>query len=108
RMPQYILAVAGAKAQPAEQMNDLRIQARHVGFLGGLLTALLDVLLHLGLGFIDDLFDPGRMDATVGDELVETKPGNLTAYGVKTADDDHARCVVNDHVDAGRFLERAD
>ena len=60
RMPQHVLAVAGAEAEPAQQVDDLGMQARHVGFLGGFFAALLDVLLHLGLRLGDDLLDPRR------------------------------------------------
>ena len=42
RVPQHVLAVAGAELQPAEQLDDLLVQARHVGLLGGLLADLAD------------------------------------------------------------------
>ena len=38
----------------------------------------------------------------------ERQPGDLAADGVEAADDHHARRVVDDHVDAGRFFEGAD
>ena len=96
------------KRRPAEQVNDLGMQARHVGFLGRFLAELLDVLLHLGLRFGHQLFDPRGMDAPVGDQLVERHAGHFAADGVEAADDDHARRVVDDHVDAGGLFEGAD
>ena len=108
RMPQHVLAVAGAEAQPAEQVNDLRMQPGHVGFLGRFLAELLNVLFHLGLRFGDDLFDPRRMDPAVGDQLAERDAGHFAADHVETADDDHAGRVVDDDVDAGGLLEGAD
>ena len=60
RVPQHVLAVAGAEPQPAQQVDHLLVQPRHVGFLRRLLAELLDVLLHLLLRLGDDLFDPRR------------------------------------------------
>ncbi len=108
RMPQHVLAVAGAEPQPAEQVNDLGMQAGHVGFLGRFFAVLLDVLLHFGLRLGDDLFDPGRMDAAVGDQLVERHAADFAAHRIEPADDHHARRVVDDHVDAGGLFEGPD
>ena len=107
-MPQHVLAVAGAEAQPAQQMNHLGMQVRHVGLLGRFLAELLDVLLHLGLRFGHQLLDPRGMDPAVGDQLVQRHAGHLAADRIEAADDHHARRVVDDHVDAGGFFERPD
>ena len=56
----------------------------------------------------DELFDPRRMDAAVGDQLVQRHAGDLAADRIEPADDHHARRVVDDHVDAGGFFEGAD
>ena len=40
--------------------------------------------------------------------MFSDEPGDLAANHVEAADDDHAGRVVDDHVDAGRLLERAD
>ena len=78
------------------------------GFLHGLFAELLNVLLHFGLRFGHDFFDPRRMDAAVGNQLVQRHSGDFAAHGVEAADDDHARRVVDDHVDAGGLFEGAD
>ena len=84
------------------------MQADDVGLLRRLLADPADVLLHLLLGFLDDLLDPRRMDAAVLDQLLERELGDLAADAVEPGDDDDAGRVVDDHVDAGRLLERAD
>ena len=67
-----------------------------------------DVLLHLGLRLGDHFLDPRRMNSAVLDQLGQRQPGRLAADVVEGADDHHARRVVDDHVDAGAFLEGAD
>src|SRR5947209_19540659 len=47
------------------------------------------------------------MDAAIGDELLEGEASDLTPNGIEAGDDDRVRRVVDDHVDAGSQLERA-
>src|SRR6185369_17275482 len=54
------------------------------------------------------LFDPRRVDAAIGDELVERNACDFAADRVERADDHDAGCVVDDHVDARGLFERAD
>ena len=48
------------------------------------------------------------MDAAVGDELGERDAGDLAPHGVEAGQDHRLRRVVDDEVDAGEVLERAD
>ena len=48
------------------------------------------------------------MDAAVGHQLLERQPRDLATDRIEAGDDDRVRRVVDDHVDAGRQLERAD
>ena len=107
RMPQHVLAVTGAEAQPAEQMDDFWMQAADFGFLDGFFAEFLDVLFHLGLRFVHDFFDPRGMNAAVGNQLAQRHTGDFAAHRIEAADDHHARRVVDDHVDAGGFFEGA-
>src|SRR5207253_3803556 len=75
---------------------------------GRLLADLLYVALHLLLRLLHDLFDARGMDAAVLNELRQGELGGLAADVVEGADDDDARRVVDDDVDAGRLLEGAD
>ena len=56
----------------------------------------------------DDLLDAGRVDAAVLDQLLQRELGGLAADVVEARDDDDARRVVDDDVDAGGLLEGAD
>src|SRR5262249_2746330 len=72
------------------------------------LAFFLDALLALLPCFGHGLLDPGRVDATVDDQLVQSGPGHLAADRIEAADHDRFRSVVDDQVDSGRLLERAD
>ena len=65
---------------------------------------LVGLVLHL----LDDFFDARRMDAAVGDQPLDRLLGDLAAVGIEAGQDDRARRVVDDQVDAGGELERAD
>ena len=73
-----------------------------------LLAGLADVILELGLREVVHLLDPGRMDPAVLDQLLERRPRDLAAEAVEGREDDRLRRVVDDEVDAGQVLERAD
>jgi hypothetical protein len=50
---------------------------------GGAFTGLDDFVFDLFSDFGDDFFDSSGVDATVGDELVESQTGDFAAHGVK-------------------------
>src|SRR5207248_5528054 len=72
------------------------------------LALLLDEDFDFFAGIVENFFDPRRMNAAVGDELVQRLAGNLAADRIETADDDHAGRVVDDDIDARDLFERAD
>ena len=65
---------------------------------------LVGFFLHL----LDDFFDPRRVNAAVGDQPLDRLLRDLAAVGIEARQDDRARRVVDDEVDAGGELERAD
>ncbi len=105
---EHVLAVAGAELEPAQELHQLLVQRPHVGVLDGGPAHLQDVLLHLGLGFVDHLLDARGVDTSVLDQLGQRQAGRLAADVVEGADDDHAGRVVHDDVHPGAFLEGAD
>ena len=107
-VPQHVLAIAGAEMQATQQADQPLVQAADGQFLAGVLAQLLDVLLQLLLRGQHDLLDPSGVDAAVGNERVQGQPGHFPADHVEAADDDHARRVVDDQVDAGGLFEGAD
>ncbi len=80
----------------------------HAGLVGGLLAGLAHDELDLGARLGDDLLDPARVDAAVGDELGHGQPGHLAADGIEPGEHDRLGRVVDDEVDPGRLFERAD
>jgi hypothetical protein len=108
RMAEHVLAVARAVLEPAEQLDDLRRQARDARLVGGRLAGLAHDDLDLGPGLGDDLLDATGVDAAVGDELGQGDPSNLAPDGVETGQDHGLGRVVDDQVDARRLLEGSD
>ena len=80
---EHVLAVARPELEPAEELDDLRRQARDAGLVGGLLAGLAHDQVDLGAGLGDDLLDPAGVDAAVGDELGDRQPRDLAADRVE-------------------------
>ena len=64
--------------------------------------------LELGLGLVVGLLDPRRVDAPVLQQLLERHARDLAAHAVEAGEDDRVGRVVDDEVDAGEVLQRAD
>ena len=108
RVVQHVLAVAGAELQASHQAQHFGMEIEEPELEGGRLAFLADGLLHLGLDLLDDLLDAGRMDAAVGDQPLDRLARDLAAERIEAREDDRAGRVVDDQLDAGRGLERAD
>ena len=105
---QDVLAEGGAIAQGAQGADELGVQVVDAGIEGGLLAGLADALVHEVLGLLVQLLDASRVDATVGDEVLEGDAGRLAANRVKTGEDDGLGRVIDHEGDAGHLLEGAD
>ena len=70
-MAQDILAVARAIAEPAQQVNQLRVESVDANLLGRFLAVALDEFFDLEFRLGNELLDPGWMDAAVGDKLAK-------------------------------------
>ena len=103
-----VLPVAGAELQPAEQAEQFGSHPVDVGVEHGLLAGVLDLFLDLVPGLGVHLFDLGRMDAPVGDQFGQGEAGDLAPDRVEAREHDGLGSVVDDEVDAGKVLERAD
>src|SRR4051794_1123698 len=108
RVHEDVLAVRRAVLQPPEQLEQVRRQARDPRVVGCLVTGLADDEVDLRARLRDDLLDAAGVDPAVGDELRDRDPRDLPPDGVEPGEDDGLRRVVDDQVDAGRLLERAD
>ena len=93
---EHVLTVAGAVTHPAQQLDQLRMQAVDVGLKDGPLALGLDDGVYLALGLLHHLLDAGGMNAAVQNQLLQGKPGDLAADGVKAGDCNGLRRVVDD------------
>ena len=105
---QHVLAVAGAEVQPAQQLGQLGVQRADVGLEHRLLAHLDDVLVDLRVRLVVGLLDPRRVDAAVLEQLLQRQPRDLAADAVEARQQHRAGRVVDDEVDPGEGLERAD
>ena len=69
RVYKYILTVAGAVAESAQNLDKLGIDAMDAGLKGRLFAGLLDDLFDLAAALFDHFFNACRMDTAVGNEL---------------------------------------
>ena len=82
--------------EAAQDEEYARIEAEDAAFVGGLLALLLDGLVHILAGFLDDLLDACRLDAAVLDELAEGDGCSVAADWVERRYSDGARSVVDE------------
>src|SRR5262249_2005512 len=94
--------------QLPHQPEDLRVEVVEPELEGGRLAVAPDRFLHLDFHFLDDLFDPRGVDAAVGDEPRDGLPRDLPPERIERPEDDGARRVVDDGLDARGLFERAD
>ena len=103
-----VLPVARPVPQLADHLHELLVELAAAGLEDRLLPRLAHVILELGLREVVHLLDPRRVDAPVLDQLLERRPGHLAPEPVEGGEDDGLRRVVDDEVDAGQVLQRAD
>ena len=108
RVVQHVLTVGGAELLAAEELDQLRMHAGHAGLEAGALAFALDDLLDLAAGLFDHVLDAGRMNAAVGDQLLQSDAGDLAADRIEGGDRDGLGGVVDDQIDAGDGFEGAD
>ena len=105
---EHVLPIAGAVFHAAQQAHDFGVQAMLAGLKDGLLAGFLDGLFHVALGLLHHLLNAGGVDAAVLQQLFNGQAGGLAADGVKGRYDDGLGGVVDDEVNAGGCLQRAD
>ena len=105
---QNVLTIGRAVFLAAQELDELGVQVVDAGLKRGAFALDLDGVVDLAAGLFDHVFDAGGMDAAVGDELFERQPRDLAADRVERGDGNGLRRVVDDEVDAGDGLKRAD
>ena len=105
---ELVLAVAGAKLEPAEVLDQVRVHARHVRIDRGLFPRFGDGGVQLLSRLGHDLFDARWVDATVLDQLGERQPRHFPTDRVEGGKRHGVRGVVDDEIDARSRLQGAD
>jgi hypothetical protein len=108
RMIQDVLPVRSPVAHASDQLDQFRMQAVYSGIIGGLFSQLDQLTVQLRLDLLNDLLDPARVNATVGDQRLQRPAGDFPSDWVEARDDDGIRGIVDDDVHAGGRLEGPD
>ena len=103
-----VLAVRGAVTQGTQGPHELGVNVVDLEVEAGLLASLEHLGVHLIGGLVEELLDTRRMDATVGNEVLEGDAGNLATDRVEARELHGLGRVVDDEVHAGHLLESAD
>ena len=84
RMPQHVLAVAGAVVQPAEQVDDSFVAGRGLAFPARPLrrSCWICASISFCVSATSSSIRDG-MDAAVGDQLVERDAGDFAAHRIE-------------------------
>ena len=103
-----VLPVGRAVLHLTDEADELGVHTMDTEVDDGALPRLDDLFLDLLTHLRDDLFDAGRVDTAVLDELMQGQTCYLTAHGVKATEDDGFGGVVDDDLDTRSGLEGAD
>src|SRR5687768_15087881 len=84
------------------------MESVHTALVGGGFTSLDYRGVNFDSRFVDDFLDAPRMDAAVGNELLERETRDLPAHWIEARNDDGIRGIVDDYIDSRCELECAD
>ena len=105
---QSVLAKAGAVLEPADQLDQVGVQAVDAKLHDSPLAFPLHLQLQLAAALFHRLLDAGGVDTAVADQPLQGHAGHLAAGLVKGGQGDGLGGVVDDEVDTGGRLEGAD
>ena len=90
RVRQDVLPVAGAELQASHQPEDLGVEIVQAELEGDRAALLAHLLVGFVLDLLDDLFDARRMNAAVGDQLLDRLLRDLAPIRIEARQDDRA------------------
>src|ERR687897_3265708 len=108
QVAEHVLAVGGTVLEPPQHPDQLGVQVGDADLQAGVLAGPAALALDLLLGPVVGLLDPGRVDAAVGDQLLQGQAADLAPDRVEAGQQDRLGGVVDDQVDAGDGLEGPD
>ena len=103
-----VLPVRGAVLHAAHHPDELALHVVDAQVNHRALSGLGDFLFNFLSDLVHHLLDAGRVDAAVGDKLMQAEAGDLTAHWVEAAQDDGLGGVVHNELHAGCRFQRAD
>ena len=107
-MVQHVLAIAGAVAHAAQQLDQFRMNGMQVGFEHGLFAGFANLLIHFPLGLFHHFLDAGGMDAAVHNELFQGDAGDFPPHRIEGGDDHRFGSVVDDEIHPRGGFQGAD
>ena len=84
------------------------MQIVNTHFEGGLFALFLDGCVDFLLCFFHHLFDSGRMNTAVHNELFQCNSGDFSSDRIEAGKNHCLRCVINDQIHAGQGFNGAD
>ena len=105
---QEVLTIRRTIFHLTDKADKLGVQTMDTQVDSGALTYLDNLLLNLLLDLCYNLLDACRVDAAVGNKLVQGQTGDLTANRVEATQDNSLGGVINDNLDACGSLQSAD
>src|SRR5215213_10322650 len=108
QVAEHVLAVGGPVLEPAQDADQFGVQVGDADLQAGVLAGPADLALDLLAGPVVGFLDAGRVDAAVGDQLLQGEAADLAPDRVEAGQQDRLGGVVDDQVDAGDGLEGAD
>src|SRR6478609_9125662 len=106
-MIEDVLTIAGAELQPSHQPQYLGMQVVEAQLEGCRFSFFADRFLHLGFDFLDDFLNASGMNSAISNQPLDRLTRDFTAERIEAREDDRSRRVVDDQLDTGRCLERA-
>ena len=107
RVFEGILPVGRAELQAADKLEKLGVEIGDSDLERRCLTIAEKPLLHLALDLDHQLLDSTRVDAAVLNEIRQSLTGNFAPHRFKARQDHRTGSIVDDQVDTGSLLERA-
>ncbi len=108
RMHEHVLSVARPEPEPPQELDDFGVDIVEPQVEGRLLALVLHGDIQVFLDLFRDLLDARRVNAAVQDQTLNGKLGDLPAERVIAGKDHGLGRIVDDKIDAGGCLERAD
>src|SRR2546423_5904899 len=107
RVIEDVLSVTRSPTHAADQLDQFRVESVNAAFVRRLLTGFDNRGVDFLARFVDDFLDTTGMNAAVRDKLFQRQARDLAPNGIEAGDNDGVRRVIDDDVDAGGELERA-